>query len=160
MGADQHSAPRYNPEVAALTNLQQHAQFYQRIITLSQNISRIPHHNVVHIPRPAAYEEERRKLHVRFDEEHDAFRQGMSSAHDLLTAQCAHVSPAESASIREILAALREVEQTVRTLASWANSRLHRELPQDKQRDAALAAATLSRLVVRRLLSIGAPATT
>jgi len=153
MRADQHNAAGYSPEIAALTNLQRHAPFYQRIITLSLNISRIPSH--YENPRSEEYEQERRKLHVRFDEEHDAFRQAMSSARDLLTER-ARVAPLESAAITKILAALREVEQTVNTLASWANSRLDNELPRDKQREAAQAAEKLSTLVARRLVTLGA----
>jgi Predicted transcriptional regulator containing an HTH domain and an uncharacterized domain shared with the mammalian protein Schlafen len=159
MGADQHLATdqRHNPEIAALTTLQQHTRFYQRIITLSQDISRIPHHYIVHIARPAEYDQERRPLHVQFNADHDAFRQAMSSVRDLLTQQRARVTASESAVIAEILAAMHEVEQTVSTLASWANSRLDTDLPPDKKLAAEQAATTMSTLVTRRLLTLGAP---
>jgi hypothetical protein len=156
MGADDVVPDaRPNPEIAALTNVLHHARFYERVIRLSENISRIPDHHITAIAKPAAYEQERRPLHVQFNADHDAFRQVMSSARDLLTQQSAHVSAPESASITAILAAMREVEQTVITLASWANSRVDTDLPADKKRDAQEAADQLSALVARRLVTLG-----
>lgn len=160
MGADQQpSGQRYDPEITALQTIHHHARFYDRIIRLWENITRIPEHYITNIARSAEYERERRALHVPFTVDHDAFRQAMSSARDILTHQCDRASASEKAAITEILAALRDVEQTVNALGSWSNSRLDVELPRDKQRDAAEAAEHLSTLVARRLVTLGAPTT-
>ncbi len=160
MGTDQQpSDQRYDPEITALQTIHHYARFYERIIRLWENISRIPEHYITNIARSAEYERERRALHVSFTVDYDAFRQAMSSARDILTHHTDRVSAAEQGTITEILAALHDVEQTVKDLASWSNSRLDVELPRDKQRDAEQAAQTLSTLVARRLVTFGAPTT-
>lgn len=152
----QPSEQRYSPEITALHTLHEHARFYERVIQLWQNISRIPEHYITNIARSAEYERERRALHVPFTAEHDAFRRAMGSARDLLTQQCNHASTPDKAAITAILDALRNVEQTVSDLTSWSNTRLDTELPRDKQRDAATAADKLSTLVAQRLVALGA----
>jgi Schlafen, AlbA_2 len=160
MGTDQQpSGQRYDPEITALQTIHRHARFHERVVRLWENISRIPEHSITNIARSAEYERERRALHVPFTVDHDAFRQAMSSARDILTHHADRVSAAEKAAITEILAALHDVEQTVSDLASWSNSRLDLELPRDKQRDATQAAEKLSTLVARRLVTLGAPTT-
>lgn len=165
MGTD-HVArgQRHNPEITALTNILHNARFSERVITLIEDISHIPHHYITAIAKPPSYEAERRPLHVHFNEEHHAFQQTMSSARDLLTEQQTRVAPTETQAITEILTAMRDVAQTVNTLAQWANSRLdvidRASIPWDKKNDATQAAATLSTLVARRLLALGATDTT
>jgi hypothetical protein len=151
----QPSDQRLSPEITALQTIHHHARFYERIVRLWENITRIPHHYIVHIARPAEYEQERRKLHVQFSAEYDAFRQAISTARDLLTQHQATRSAEEREATTEILSVLRDVEQTVSTLASWTNERLMTELPRDKQHDAAQAAEKLSVLVARRLVTLG-----
>jgi hypothetical protein len=158
MGTDQQpSDQRYNPEITALQTIHHYARFHERVVRLWENISRIPEHSITNIARSTEYERERRALHVPFTVDHDAFRQAVSSARDLLTHHTDRVNAAEKATITEILAALHDVEQTVSDLASWSNSRLDLELPRDKQRDAAQAAEKLSTLVARRLVTLGSP---
>lgn len=156
MGRDQHTDQRSTPQITALQSILQQARFYERIIRLFENITCIPHHYITNIAKPPEYERERRALHVRFNEDHDRFRLAMSSARHILTQQRNHADTSEQTTITEILDAMREIEQTVNTLASWSNSRLDTELPSDKQRDAAQAADTLSTLVARRLVTLGA----
>jgi hypothetical protein len=155
MGNDHTERPP-SPERTALQALHEHARFYQRIIRLWESITRIPDHYITNIARSAEYERERRALHVQFNQEYDTFRQAMSVARDLLTHHRETLAPAAHAPITTILDSLRDVEQTVRDLASWSNSRLDTDLPTDKQREAATAADTLSNLVAQRLISIDA----
>lgn len=157
MGNDHTERPP-SPELTALQAIHEHARFYQRIIRLWESITRIPHHYITNIARPTAYEDERRALHVQFNQEYDTFRQAMSRARDLLTHHRDALAPVAQTPITTILDAVREVEQTVRDLASWSNSRLDTDLPSDKQRDAAAAADTLSNLVAQRLVILGATA--
>jgi hypothetical protein len=150
-----------SPEIAALTNVLHHTRFYERIITLIEDISNIPHHRITNIAKPPEYEEERRSLHVAYNADHHRFEQILHSARDLLTVQQARVPPADATEIAEILAAMRDVERSVATLGAWANERLQlverSSIPWDKQHDAEEAAANLSTLVARRLLTLGAP---
>jgi hypothetical protein len=152
MGIEQQRAEdqRHAPVINALQRLLDHARFYQRIVRLWENFTRIPGHYVTANPRPASYDEERRRLQVQFGAEHDAFRQVIDSARDLLQQQ-REVTPTERMPLTEILVAMRDVEQTVNTLASWTHERLLTELPRDKQQDAAQAAERLSTLVAQRL---------
>lgn len=156
MGSDQQQVVRTSPEISVLQQIHEQSRIYQRIIRLWESITRIPDHYVTNIPRSAAYEQERRALHVQFNQEFDRFRQVISSSRDILTQHRDRVTSAEQAAITAILDALREVEQTVRDLALWSNSRLDTELPNDKQREAATAADTLSTLVAQRLLALHA----
>lgn len=157
MGADDH--PRTtNPEAGALNTLLLQARFYTRILQLVQDISNLPDHYITQIPRGPAYEEKRRALHARFNDDHHAFSRAMSSARDLLTAQQPRVPPNDAGAITAILAATLAVERSVTTLAQWANDRLDpiepRTIPWDRQHDAEQAAEQLSALVSQRLLAI------
>jgi Predicted transcriptional regulator containing an HTH domain and an uncharacterized domain shared with the mammalian protein Schlafen len=97
MGNDQQHAPRTSPEISALQNIHEHARFYQRIIRLWENITRIPDHYITTIARSAAYEHERRALHVRFNEEYDRFGQAQRRArHPHPTTRPRHASRASN----------------------------------------------------------------
>jgi hypothetical protein len=157
MGADDHTTTA-NPEASTLTTLLTHARFYTRILQLVEEVSQLPDHYITQIPRGAAYEERRRALHVRYNDDHHAFSRAVGSARDLLVAQQPRVPADDAARITEIITAVGEVERSVTTLAQWANDRLdpidRRSVPWDKQHDAEQAAGTLSRLVSQRLLAI------
>jgi hypothetical protein len=169
MGTDQQpSDQRYNPEIMVLSELQQLAWFYQRAFTLIEDISRIPRSHLttsthLTINQPPEYEQERRALHVRYNADQSTFDQGMNRARHLLTEQQANTTPTNAAALGEILTAMRDVKRSVTTLAQWANDRLTvvevSSIPWDKKNDAAQAAATLSTLVARRLVTLGTPTT-
>lgn len=168
MGADdQPGDHRHNPELMVLTELQQLAWFYQRTLTLIEDISRIPRSHLtsstnITIHQPPEYEQERRALHVKYNSEKSTFDHGMSSARDFLTELQTRVPPTDATMIAELLTAMRDVERSVTTLGMWASDRVQTiepsNIPWDKKNDAAQAGAHLSKLIARRLLSLGATA--
>jgi len=144
----------HSHEITALQQVHEQARFYERILRLWQDITRIPHHFITNIARPVAYEQERRALHVQFNHEYERFREAMNTARDLLTQERDHADIVVQATITAILDGVRSLEQTVSTLVQSSNSRLDTELPTYQQEEAAHAANTLSTMVAQRLIAL------
>lgn len=142
-------------EIQQLTNVLNQTHFYERILTLAEDISQLPDHGITQIAKPPAYESARRPLHVRFNEEHDSFRRVLHTAADFLGVQRTRVKGSDAQTLDEILTAMRDYERAVADLARWANSRwdpINRaSVPWDKHNEAESSGKRLSALVSQRL---------
>lgn len=152
---DQPLAADRQVETNILAKLLDHAGFYTRVLQLIDDISTIPHHAITNIARPPEYERERRPLHLRFNEDYHAFQRDMSTARALFAEEQAHATGVDATEIAALIAAIREVETTVSTLATWANNRVdaieRAKIPWDKNNDATQAAQALTTIVTQRL---------
>jgi predicted HTH transcriptional regulator len=71
----QEDAPRssINAEADTLRSLLDRAHFYTRVLQLTEDISHLPDHYIAHIAKPPSYEERRRPLHERFNNDYYDF---------------------------------------------------------------------------------------
>lgn len=110
------SAPPPDPEVVALEIIMGQGKFYMRVIKLIDDVSHLPDHAVTNIARPPAYQEKKRALYEKFNEDYTRFMADMERAIDLLES----VREKNAARIQQIIDAVRHVASTVAALVDWA----------------------------------------